>query len=80
MKKKKEKTEYAERRKKAFPVKIAILSAFFFFFFPKLQTDKIHMAVLVWYLVNSDASVRQCTATYTGQVTFQRVAETHGHV
>ena len=38
------------------------------------------MAVLFWYLVKSDACVRCCTVAYTGQVTFYKKPDTHGHV
>ena len=34
------------------------------------------MAVLFWYLVKGGASVRYCTAAYTGQVTFYEVSDT----
>ena len=45
-----------------------------------IQPDQINMAVLFWYLVESDASVRYLTVVDTGQVTFYRVLEIHGHV
>ena len=35
------------------------------------------MAVLFWYLVNSDAS--DWTVAYTGHVTLYKVPETHGY-
>ena len=45
-----------------------------------LQSDQINMAVLFWYLVKSDASVRYCTVAVTGQVTFYKVPEQNGQV
>ena len=38
------------------------------------------MTVLFLYLVKGDASVRYYTAAYSGQVTFYKVPEKHGHV
>ena len=47
----------------------------------QLQPDQINMAVLFWYLGKSDASVQYSGAeTYTGQVTFKKVPETHAYV
>ena len=43
-------------------------------------TISIYMAVLFLYLEKSDASVRYSKLAYTGQVTFYKVPETHGHV
>ena len=49
-----------------------------------LQPDQIYMAVLFWYLVKSDAIVYATLyeqyIVQTGQVTFNKVPETHGHV
>ena len=44
-----------------------------------VQGDQFNMAFLFWYLVKSDASVRYSTVAYTGQVTFYKVPEQHGH-
>ena len=52
----------------------------YLFLILSLQPDQINMAVLFWYLVKSDASVRFHTLTCTGQVTFYKVPEKHGHV
>ena len=38
----------------------------------KVQPDQIDMAVLFWYLVQSDTSVRYCTLSLRGQVLFTR--------
>ena len=46
----------------------------------KVQGDQINMAVLFWYLVKSNASVRYCTSSDAGQVTLSRVPEQHGRV
>ena len=46
-----------------------------------IQPDQINMAVLFWYLVESDlSSVGYCTEAYTRQVTVYKVPEKHGHV
>ena len=45
-----------------------------------LQSDQINMAVFFWYLVKSDAIVRNCTVANTEQVTFYKVSEKHDHV
>ena len=44
------------------------------------QGDQLYMAVCFWYLVESDASLRYCTEAYTGQVTYDKVPEQHGHL
>ena len=46
----------------------------------KTKADQINMAVLFWYLVKRDAVFVSCSVAYTGQVTFFKVTETHGHV
>ena len=33
-----------------------------------LQPDQVNRAVLFWFIVESDASVRYCTVAYTGRV------------
>ena len=38
------------------------------------------MAVLFWYLENSDDSVLYYAVAYIGQVTFYKVPEQNGHV
>ena len=51
--------------------------------FWKVRPDQINMAVLFWYLVKSDAIVFATYSihyTYTGQVTFNKVSDAHGHV
>ena len=46
----------------------------------RLQPDQINMAVLFWYLVQSDDWVCCGTvAPYTGQVKFYKIPETHDH-
>ena len=43
-----------------------------------LQPDQKNMVVLFWHLVKCDTTIR--TVAYTGQVTFHKVLESHGHV
>ena len=38
------------------------------------------MAVCFLYLVKSDLSSLACTVAFTGQVTFNKVPDKHGHV
>ena len=37
-----------------------------------IQPDQKNMAVMFWYLVNRDATVRYCRLAYTGQIKFYR--------
>ena len=46
-----------------------------------LQGDQLTIAVVFWYLVKSDLVYSvHVFCTYTGQVTFHKVPEKHGHV
>ena len=45
-----------------------------------IQPNQINMAVLFWYPIKSNASVRYTTEAYTGQVTLYKVPETHCYV
>ena len=44
-----------------------------------MQGDQLYLAVRFWYLVNSSLSGVYDTS-YTGQVTFKKVPDQHGHV
>ena len=43
-----------------------------------LTGNYINMAVLLWYLLKTDAIVRYFTVAYTGKVTFYKIPEIHG--
>ena len=45
-----------------------------------IQPNQLNMAVLFWYFVKSDATVRYCTLAYTDQVTVCKVPETNSHL
>ena len=45
----------------------------------QVQPVQLNMAMF-WYLLKSGLSLHFCTLAYTGQVTFDLVLETHGHV
>ena len=55
---------------------------YFSIFTPQLQGDQLNMAVCFWYFVKSDLSSEHVYSkvAYTGQVTFDKVPEKHGHV
>ena len=46
----------------------------------RLRVFEIYRSYLNLGVVKSDSSVRYCTSAYTGQVTFYKVLEQHGHV
>ena len=47
----------------------------------ELQSDQLYIAVCFLYLVPwLVPCTRVCTVAYTGQVTFYKVSEQHGHV
>ena len=47
---------------------------------PKVQGDRLDMAVCFWYLVKIDLSLYAIVQPDTEQDTFHKVPETHGHV
>ena len=54
-----------------------------YLFIAQASIRQINMAVLFWYLVKSDSSVRYyvySTVPYTEQVTYNKVPEQYGHV
>ena len=50
------------------------------FFAIDVQGDQLDIAVFCWYLVKVIFTMYTCTLAYTGQVTFYKVPEKHGHV
>ena len=59
----------------AFSLKSSLIDTYFI-----IQPDQINMAVLFRYLLKSETNFRYCVITFTEQVAFSKVPETHGHV